>query len=285
MQTPSPEHLKNIQPGDVRTLSCALMSTAFPEQDPAPLEACFDAVEALFSGRHGDFQASDTAYHNFAHSLQVTLCWSQMLATLLEYHPEYEVSANSAMAGFAACLLHDSGYLKETGDPEGTGAKYVLVHESRSSLICRRVLKQLAWDAGLIHLASRLIAATGPRTVIEGMPFRAQTELTLAKMLGTADFLAQMADPLYLEKLPALYAEFDEFERLRGVLPKERIFPSFESLLSGTPDFWEKLVLPKLEQDYSRVYSLLNTPYPSGPNLYLLQAENNIRALRSNTLC
>ena len=284
MHPPSPEQLKNVQPDAVRLLCCSLLASAFPEHDPAPLEACFEAVEALFGGRHGEFQASDTAYHNFTHSLQVTLCWSQMLATLLEYHPEQEVSPEAALAGFAACLLHDSGYLKETGDPEGTGAKYVLVHESRSSLICRRVLQQLEWNLEHIHLASRLIAATGPRTVIDGMPFRATTELTLAKMLGTADFLAQMADPLYLEKLPALYAEFDEFERLRGVLPKERIFPSFESLLSGTPDFWEKLVLPKLEQDYSRVYTLLNAPYPSGPNLYLLQAENNIRALRSNTL-
>ena len=283
MQTPSPEHFKNLGPDQVRDFSCSLLGSSFPHQDPTPLTACFDTVEALFSGRHGDFQGSDTAYHNFTHSLQVTLCWCQMLGTLLEYHPELDLTAEGFLAGIAACLLHDSGYLKETGDPEGTGAKYVLVHESRSSLICRRLLNQLDWDPGSIHLASRLIAATGPRTVIEGIPFRSTTEFTLAKMLGTADFLAQIADPLYLEKLPALYAEFDEFERLRGVLPKERIFPSFESLLSGTPDFWEKLVLPKLEHEYSKVYTLLNTPYPAGPNLYLLQAENNIRALRSNT--
>jgi hypothetical protein len=284
MQHNSPELLRHIEPGLLRDAIIVIQATAFPECPPHEIEQTIETVHALFSGKNGRFQASDTAYHNFTHSLQVTLCWSQMLTTLVEYHPEHPISVDAFMAGIAACLLHDSGYLKEKGDPEGTGAKYVLVHEHRSCLISRQFLQDLEWTSERIEMTSRLIAATGPRAVIDGIPFPSNAERMLARMLGTADFLAQMADPQYVEKLPSLYAEFQEFDRFRGIQPDERIFPSFESLLSGTPDFWSKLVIPRLENDYAKVYELLNAPYPSGPNLYMRQAENNIRALQANQL-
>lgn len=284
MRQPSPDQLRDIQPNTLWEILEAFRQINFPDLEPEQLRILLNAVERLFSGKHGSFQASDTAYHNFTHSLQVTLCWSQMLATLVEFHPEQDVSTDHFLAGTAACLLHDSGYLKETGDPDGTGAKYALIHEHRSCLICKQFLLEQGWEEDLIRITSRLIASTGPRAVIDGIPFKSQSESNLAKMLGTADFLAQMADPLYVEKLPALYSEFKEFDQFRGLQPDERIFPSFESLLSGTPEFWDKLVLPKLDYEYSKVYTLLNTPYPSGPNLYLLQAEDNIKAVRSNTL-
>ena len=223
------------------------------------------------------------AYHDLEHTLQVTLCWARMFASLMEHKPEYPVVYADFLLGIAACLLHDTGYLKETDDPTGTGAKYVLIHEHRSCQISRRFLMRLEWPDPGISVVQRLIASTGPRAIVDGIPFISPTEKTLAQMLATADFLAQMSDPQYVNKLPSLFKEFEEFDRLRGLTNTERPFPNLDTLVSSTPQFWYQFVLPRLKVDYNGVYRLLNSPYPNGRNAYLEQAEANIETLQPNS--
>jgi len=241
-----------------------------------------EAVEKLFAGGVAPYQASDMAYHDFEHTLQVALCWTRMFQSLKAHREDLPVAYADFLLGIAACLLHDTGYLKEGDDPAGTGAKYVLIHEHRSCKISRRFLMSLKWPDEAASVVQRLIASTGPRAVIDGIPFATPSEKVLAQMLATADFLAQMADPQYLDKLPSLFKEFEEFDRLRGLTQTERPFPNLDSLVSSTPQFWYQFVLPRLKIDYSGVYRLLNTPWPDGPNPYLQQAEANIEALQTD---
>ena len=139
---------------------------------------------------------------------------------------------------------------------------------------------RLNWPDTPIGVVQRMIASTGPRAVIDGIPFASPTEKVMAQLLATADFLAQMADPRYLDKLPSLFEEFEEFDRLRGLSQTERPFPNLHTLVSSTPQFWYQFVLPRLKVDYDGVYRLLNQPYPDGKNVYLEQAEANIEALK-----
>jgi HD superfamily phosphodiesterase len=254
----------------------------FPDQKLDRIRKLMGAVDDLYQGKVHPYQASDMAYHDFEHTLQVTLCWARMFQSLKAHKPEYPVVYADFLLGIAACLLHDTGYLKETDDPSGTGAKYVLIHEHRSCQISRRFLMRLEWPDTAISVVQRMIASTGPRAVIDGIPFISPTEKAMAQMLATADFLAQMSDPAYLDKLPSLFEEFEEFDRLRGLSNTERPFPNLDTLVSSTPQFWYQFVLPRLKIDYNGVYRLLSNPYPEGCNAYLQQAEANIDALQPN---
>ncbi len=278
--------LHSVATDDPRAVEAAIRDTAqacFPGEKVERIQQLVQSVEDLYCGRIPEYQASDMAYHDLEHTLQVTLCWTRMFHSLKVNRPEVPATYADFLLGVAACLLHDTGYIKETDDPAGTGAKYVLIHEHRSCQIARRFLLSQRWPDSAIAVVQRMVAATGPRAVIDGIPFASPTEKALAQMLATADFLAQMADPLYLKKLPALFKEFEEFDRLRGASQTERPFPSLDTLVSSTPRFWYQFVLPRLKGDYNGMYRLLNQPYPDGPNAYLMQAETNIEALQPLT--
>lgn len=244
------------------------------------LEELIDHSHSLFMGNFPPYQAGDTAYHDLEHTCQVTLCWDRMFQNLRRHYPQFPVAFTDYLLGIAACLLHDTGYLKKNYDPMGTGAKFALIHENRGCRIADEFLSTLRWPGTAIAVVQRLIAATGPRAIIEAMDYDSPTERRLAQMLATADFLAQMADPRYLDKIPALFSEMEELDKLRGLSPEERPFPNLQALVSSTPAFWHKVVLPKLKRDYANAYQLLNDPFPDGPNAYLQHAEANIRALQ-----
>lgn len=255
-------------------------SMCFPQQKFDRIPHLFDKVNQLFRGEIRPYQANDTAYHDIEHTLRVAYCWTQMFVSLFQNRPDRPVVYTDFLLGIAACLLHDSGYLKEQDDPYGTGAKFTLIHETRSCLIARRFLMTMGWPESAISVVQRLIAATGPRALIDAIPFVSPTERTLAQMVATADFLAQIADPDYANKLPSLFEEFEEVDRERGLESADRPFPSLETLVSNTPGFWFHFVLPRLKDDYNAVYSLLNNPYPHGSNPYLMQSEKNVLALQ-----
>lgn len=276
--------LNSIPTDDITAVESAITEigqACFPDQKLDRIRNLMQAVHDLYQGKVYPYQASDMAYHDLEHTLQVTLCWARMFSALKEHRADIPVTYADFLLGAAACLLHDTGYLKETDDPAGTGAKYVLIHEHRSCQISRRFLMRMQWPDSAISVVQRMIASTGPRAVIDGIPFISPTEKILAQMLATADFLAQMSDPAYVDKLPSLFKEFEEFDRLRGLSQTERPFPNLDTLISSTPQFWYQFVLPRLKGDYGSVYKLLNSPYPDGPNVYIQHAEANIDALQS----
>ena len=60
-------------------------------------------------------------------------------------------------------------------------------------------------DKKAVRETCNLIACTGLRVVIDNIKFQSKTEKLLGCMLGTADYLGQMSDRTYLEKLLFLY--------------------------------------------------------------------------------
>ncbi len=237
-------------------------------------------IEDIFGGRYRDFQAMDTAYHDLEHTLQATLCCLRILSGHQRSGANPHISPNDFRIGCCAMLLHDVGYAKKKGDLDGTGAKYTLIHESRGCDIARELLAEEGWPSEEIERVCSLILCTGPRSNLGGTKFGNPAHRLLGQAVCTADFLSQMSDPGYVQKLPDLFEEFAESDRINQVPQEKRLFKKVDDLYRNTPAFWENFVLHKLRGECDDVGRFLADPYPDGPNPYLMQVKENIEAVR-----
>lgn len=230
------------------------------------------AVDA-FEGRYRDYQPIDALYHDLEHTLQGTLCYAQILKGRQRAGVAPAVPQRMFELGLLAILLHDTGYLKVRGDNEGTGAKYTLIHVSRSANFAQQLLTEKGFSSEDAGIVMRMIRCTGVNVKIDAIPFQGEVERTIGFCIGTADLLGQMAASDYVDKLPILFDEFAESARYSGT---KTMFESAEHLLKMTPMFWEKYVRPKIEKDFQSNFRFLSEPYPDGPNAYLAAIEANI---------
>ena len=115
-----------------------------------------------------------------------------------------------------AVLLHDTGYLREIDDNTGTGGKYTFRHIDRSVDFARRYLVTLGYGPGDLDCVEQMIRCTGVNVDPSELAYSTSGCRLLGYALGTADLLAQMADPEYEEKLGYLYNEFKEAYEFEG---------------------------------------------------------------------
>src|SRR5262245_46263953 len=254
----------------------------FPNGDRFFVPRVFGWAQDCFSGNYRDYQAVDALYHDFEHTLQGTLCMGRLLRARHFTGAEPRLTQRSVELGILAILLHDTGYLKKRDDTSGTGAKYTIVHVTRSAEFAEELLREKIFDPGEIQAIQNMIHCTGVDATLNVIPFQNPLEKVVGFALGTADLLGQMAAEDYVEKLPILYSEFAEATRFS----EDRThfiaaFSSASDLMLKTPVFWSKYVLPKLERDFGRLYQYLNDPYPTGPNEYLQRVEANMERLKA----
>ena len=105
----------------------------FPDADKDFVPKIFRWASDCFTGNYADYQAIDARYHDFEHTLQVTLCMARMLHRRQFAKVQPVLPRRMVELGLAAILLHDTGYLKRRDDTEGTGAKYTIIHVARSA--------------------------------------------------------------------------------------------------------------------------------------------------------
>ena len=116
-----------------------------------------------------------------------------------------------------------------------------------------------------------------------GLPTEDAARLALRtqQIIAYESGVTREPDPLggsdYVEKLGTLYQEFAESNQFSGRTDGPGIFTSADDLRRKTPVFWEKYVLPKIENDFLGLYKLLNNP--GGANYYLDRIWANIRRL------
>jgi hypothetical protein len=164
---------------------------------------------------------SDALYHNYEHTLQVTMVGRDILAGMT-LSQGIEPTDYSHL--IVACLLHDIGYVRGvlSGDTEtefvvdGSGKTITLsrgasdaalspYHVDRSKLFAFERLGNSP-----ILDASRIAAA------IEMTRFPARLDRSSAnegiepKLVQAADLIGQLGDPMYSRKANALYSEFEE---------------------------------------------------------------------------
>ena len=263
---------------DVRNLIQERWRHMYGQADDGCIDACMEAIEGLFGGRFPEYQPMDTAYHNITHTMQATLCLGELLHHRHFSNAEPVIGAGDFRRAVVAVLFHDIGYLKRTGDSKGTGAKYTHVHEKRSCELARAFLTERGWTEDDIVFVENLISATGPTADLTKIPFRTEIERLLGKVVCTADYVGQMSDPQYPNKLEVLFHEFEESYRYQGIPRAKWPFRSYEALLRSTPDFWGKFVQHRMMVDCGGVWDHLEHPV-AGNNPYIESIQRNLQII------
>ncbi|MFC1897250.1 hypothetical protein ACFLX8_01575 [Chloroflexota bacterium] len=237
----------------------------------------FDKVEytladivKLFDGKYPGYQKCDTLYHDLEHTLQAYLAMARIFDGLFKKNP-VRISEESVLLGLIAALGHDTGFIKEIGDTEGSGGKYTLVHVDRGKEFMGTYLPRLKFKLSQIHYVKNIISCTGIWAELPRIPFTSEMEKETGYMLGTADYLGQMSDSNYLAKLTELYREYNE----GGFLE----YTSAQDLINKTPVFFEKFVMKRLKEDYRSVYRFAANHF-GGKNLYIDGINRNMAQIQ-----
>jgi hypothetical protein len=182
-----------------------------------------DDAERLGSAARATIEClarSDALYHNYEHTLQVTMVGRDILQGMM-LSRRIEPADYSHL--IVACLLHDIGYVRGilSGDTEtefvinASGKKVTLprgasdaaltpYHVDRSKLFAlERLDKNPSIDPARVAEAiemTRFPVSQNPEKPSGLEP----------KLVQAADFIGQLGDPLYSRKANALYYEFEE---------------------------------------------------------------------------
>lgn len=272
-------------PAEVGGVVRDILESRYPGFDFSPVDLLVTDFERLYSGEYPGFRACDINYHDAQHVLDVTLA----MARLLDGHdcdpgPRGPLGPELALAGIAAALFHDSGYIRRTRDSRAkNGAAYTLVHVSRSA----RFMAEYLPLAGLQHIAgvcTRIVHFTGYEVDIQNIRVASEQERRLGALLGTADLIAQMADADYLRKCrDHLYEEF-EIGGMAGEWGRSThtgtIYRSPQHLLETTPEFIRTTIEVRLENQFDGAYRHVARHF-GGANPYMDAIMDNWRRLQA----
>ena len=265
----------------VRDVVQSIHAELFPRADCEFVPRAFEWAMAAFAGRYRDYQPIDAKYHDVEHTMQGTLCHALILKGRIRSGLKPIIPEKMFELGIIAILLHDTGYLKVRGDDEGTGAKYTLIHVSRSADFAKHLLLEKGFTPEDAACVARMIRCTGVNVKVDAIPFQTDAEKIIGYSLGTADLLGQMAASDYIDKLPILFDEFAESARYSGgEQSKVGLFKNPEDLLRKTGGFWSFYVRPKIDGDFGAQYKFLSQPYPDGQNDYLDHIDQNLERVK-----
>ncbi len=267
-------------PHEILRLAQTIMATHFPTHGTSFLDAIFDKVEALFTGHYPGYQACDMSFHDLAHTCVATEAVVRLLDGHIKGGNSPAITARDLDLAIAAALLHDSGYIKDSGDTKGTGAKYTLVHPTRSAEFAATFLPQFGLTPKEIRIVQIAIYGTGVDVDMSKLQIRNDREKYLACVIGTGDILGQMAAIDYPDRLPALFTEYKE---AMSAIDKNKtiiaVFESSDDLMRKTRWFYEGYVRRMLETQWDSVYKDLEFHFQGGVNKYISAIEANVKRI------
>ena len=244
----------------------------YSEDSALRIRLAFSQMRSLFAGEFPGYRECLAEYHDFNHTMSVVLA----AARLMDGYNIERVFLPEEMAVqlLLAALLHDTGYIQEDWDTEGTGAKYSRQHEQRSIEFFTRHAEVFEVEQPEIEPIVRLIESTDLKTDFARIHFPSEEEQDAGAILGSADILGQMSDRAYLEKLLFLYHEF-----------REAGIPGYETefdILEKTRDFYEA-VKGRLRDTYLHVFELAHhhfrERYEVNRNLYIVAVDRQMAYL------
>jgi hypothetical protein len=255
-------------PQKVRGAVRQLFEHLYPQSGFDSVWLAFHDFDRLFNGRHPEYHAVDTSYHDVQHTLDMTLALARLIAG---YETSVERSdrlgPERAELALISALFHDAGYVRHKVRDAGAvnGAEFTRVHVTRSG----RFLEGYLPTVGLERFApvvSRIVHFTGYELNIDHIELEEPKDSVVGHLLGTADLVAQLADRCYLEKCrDRLYPEFV----LGGVAfePKANgrvIYHSAQDLLAKTLSFYQSSARRRLEINFNRAYRFLEVFFERG---------------------
>jgi hypothetical protein len=234
------------------------------------VENAFGIICSLFDGMFPGYRKCNTEYHNLTHTLDALLATSRLLDGRISLKEKFDVKL--AINLHLAALLHDTGYIQEDWDHEGTGAKYTKIHVERSTAFVEKNASNFHLSQADVKTISCLILCTGLKA--DSHRGLKGEMLEAGAMLGTADLLGQMSDRAYLEKLLFLYYEFREAE-IEG-------FNTTYDILRNTLAFYET-TLERLDGPLKGSYEYalyhFRLRHNIDDNLYMTAIQNQMKYL------
>ena len=276
-----PDPVRAFEPTPDETLALVegVSRRHFPLHDFGRIAALFARVQDLFEGRYPGYRGCDLRFHDFAHTGQVTVAVARLVDGGLLRHRRHRglgIRFRDFYLVLAAALLHDSGYIKETGDRRGTGAKFTSVHVVRGTVFARHLFREFfSWEAD-IDTVCRLILWTEMNADPEALECRSETERRLGGMLVTADFLGQMASPSYPDRLAFLHEEFLEAAAESPGGAASCPYPTLGDLLLRTRGFHDNHAMRLMEGACGGVCHDLAWHFPDRQNHYFIQIKGNL---------
>jgi hypothetical protein len=267
---------------------CRAVRELYESQYPA---AAFDAVwlafhdfERLYTGKHPEYHAVDTSYHDIQHTLDMTLA----LARLIVGHERSvdardRLGAERARFALVVALFHDAGYIRhrERDRDASNGAVFTTTHVTRSGAYLERYLPGIGLEA-FVPVVSRVVHFTGYEIPLEEIELDDPRDTMIGHLLGTADLIAQMADRCYLEKCrDRLYPEFVLGEVAVNIeaTGSHALYKSGRDLLQKTVDFYQKSAQARLEKGFNRAYRFIEAVFEDGGNPYIRFIRKNMAFL------
>ena len=233
----------------------------------------FKNVVSLFDGKFQGYQGCNTEYHNLGHSLDALLASMRLIDG---YNlSEGKMNEKLTVDLLLAALFHDTGYIQEDWDKNGTGAKYTKSHVERSIEFIRNNSGKLMIDKSEEDIIAHIISCTGLQMRWVDISFSSKQEEIAGAILGASDLLGQMADRLYLEKLLFLYNEFKE----AGIQGYETEF----DIIRKTAAFYA-VTAERLKKDLLSVHELARVHFRErfgiDRNLYMEAIEKHMDYLK-----
>ncbi|PKL19178.1 MAG: hypothetical protein CVV49_02045 [Spirochaetae bacterium HGW-Spirochaetae-5] len=236
------------------------------------IENAFNHICSLFNGKLKGYRACNTEYHDLKHTLDAFLAAARLIDGRNITSGIY--NEDKAVSLLLAALLHDTGYIQEESDTDGTGAKYTSVHVKRSIEFTEK-------NAGLFQISPRetaeissFIACTGIKS--DYIATLNNEDRIGGCILGTADLIGQMSDRAYLEKLLFLYYEFSE----AGVEGFDTTFDILRKTLSFYESTMDRLNIT-LDKSYNLAGDHFKTRFGINENLYMTAIEKQMDYLKT----
>jgi hypothetical protein len=204
---------------------------------------------------------SDALYHNVEHTILVTLVGQEILRG--KQQREGRISGRDWAHFIISLLCHDIGYVKgicrqdykaQRTYATGIGDRFVVLapgasdaclmpyHVDRSKQVVEDILAdqpltELAIDLEVIKHNIEMTRFPIPKDVLY------QNTSSDAGLARAADLIGQLSDPRYLEKIPALFYEFEEIgtNQVLG-------YRHSGELRAGYPTFFHSVVSPYIQQ-------------------------------------
>ncbi|ARN74759.1 hypothetical protein [Oceanicoccus sagamiensis] len=270
-------------PAAVSDAVLAIFQSRYPGQDFSLIERIYRDFAALYRGELAGFLACDTSYHDIQHVLDVSLAMARLLDGYEHNQPAAEqLGPELALTGLIVALFHDSGYIRRHDETDiQHGAEYTKIHVSRSAQFMAEYLPSIG-RADIVTITGKLVHFTGYEFSPDQIELDNDKQRIVGSLAGTADVIAQMADPAYLEKCrDRLYPEF----QLGGMTHQQLsdgseqvVYASAEDLLLKTPGFIKSTITQRLDGHFKGLYRHVEAHF-GGPNLYMQALENNCRYL------
>lgn len=235
------------------------------------IENVFSNICSLFNGSFKGYRKCNTEYHNLKHTLDAFLATARLIDGRNLSADAF--TERTAINLLLSALLHDTGYIQEIADTEGTGAKYTKVHVKRSIDFTARNARFFRLKKNDVAEISDFIACTGLKS--DCISTLSGEDLAGGCILGTADLIGQMSDRAYLEKLLFLYYEFSEagmegFDTSFDILRKTLVF--YESTMERLND--------TLMRSYDFAHYHFKERFGIDENLYITAMEKQMDYLK-----